>query len=90
MQRQENQAIEQIAAGMDVNLVSDRREVSAHLRCPICYEGEQNGIGVQYSSYPLKKTKYFRCDKCGHTWSAVVELVVTQIDFRIPTDISER
>lgn len=65
-------------------------EVPQHLRCPLCFNGQNRGVGKQYSAYPLKKTKYFRCDKCGHTWSAVIETVVTQINHRVPEDLSER
>jgi len=75
---------------LEIARVPESEDVPRHKRCPICFEGGNKGQGVQYSSYPLKRTKYFRCNKCGHTWSAVVEAVVTQINYRVPEDLSER
>lgn len=63
--------------------------IPKHRRCPLCWTG-QKGVGVQYSAYPLKKTKYFKCKNCAHTWSAVVFPHVQEFNDRLPDDISER
>ena len=38
-----------------------RRVVEKYRQCPVCYNGERNGIGKAYSSRPGKL--YYKCDK---------------------------
>ena len=44
----------------------ERRVVSKYLQCPICYEGDDNGVGKCYWSKGLKR--YYRCDRCSHNY----------------------
>ena len=44
-----------------------RRVVEKYRQCPVCYNGERNGIGKAYSSRPGKL--YYKCDMCIHTWT---------------------
>ena len=49
------------------------REVPKSQQCPLCYHGANNGIGVSNGLYEKASTlnrRYYRCDMCGHTWSA--------------------
>jgi len=70
-----------------------RREVEKHRQCPICYSGDLNGVGNAYrTSTP---TTYYKCDRCGHTWTAVIRRVVTTTHREIevqhrPVDVVER
>ena len=52
-----------------------RRIVEAHRQCPTCYHGPLNGIGNAYNTQA--PTTYYKCDRCGHTWSAVIRRIVT-------------
>lgn len=50
----------------------NRREVEKHRQCPLCYTGMMNGVGQANGSYaksPTLGVRYYRCDKCGHSWS---------------------
>lgn len=49
-----------------------RREVQNHRQCQLCYTGEMNGIGIANGTYAKSQsigTRFYKCDKCGHTWS---------------------
>jgi hypothetical protein len=49
-----------------------RRDVDKHRQCPLCYMGILNGVGHANGGYAKSATlsiRYYKCDKCGHTWS---------------------
>ena len=52
-----------------------RREAEKHRQCPICYHGDLNGVGSAYRT--ANPTTYYKCDRCGHTWTAIIRRVVT-------------
>jgi formate dehydrogenase maturation protein FdhE len=54
---------------------AQRREVEKHRQCPICYHGPLNGVGTAYAT--RAPTTHYKCDRCGHTWSAVISRTVT-------------
>jgi hypothetical protein len=64
-----------------------RREVLLERRCPSCYHGEDNGIGNAYAN--KNGTRYYKCDKCGFTWTALVKMEVIKIEHR-RVDLTER
>ncbi len=48
-----------------------RREVPKHRQCPLCHDGKANGVGRCDGTYKKSSSltrRYYRCDKCGHTW----------------------
>lgn len=49
---------------------SERREVEKFRQCPVCYTGDLNGVGVAASTRGSKR--YYKCDRCGHNWSATI------------------
>lgn len=57
-----------------------RTGVAKHQQCPICYEGALNGVGRNYKTRGA--TAYYKCDRCGHNWSATVVHRQTVIEHR--------
>lgn len=54
------------------NRDTGRREVEKHRQCPLCYSGMMNGVGQANGTYAKSQTlgvRYYKCDKCGHSWS---------------------
>lgn len=66
-------------------------DVPPHKRCPSCYGG-RGGIGQDNGRYAPKNLFYFKCDQCGHTWSAeiIVKTEVVRVDHRLPDPLSTR
>lgn len=60
---------------------TERRTVKPERQCPLCYHGEDNGVGTAYSN--VNGVRYYKCDKCPHTWSVRVKLEVLKIEHRI-------
>ena len=58
----------------------ERREVERHRQCPVCYTGALNGVGTAQSTQ--RRTRYYKCDRCGHTWTATVTTTVERIEHR--------
>lgn len=54
---------------------AERRVVEPHRRCPLCHEGALNGVGHAYSTQ--SPVTYYKCDRCGHTWSCVIRRTAT-------------
>lgn len=54
---------------------AERRIVEPHRRCPLCHEGALNGVGHAYSTQA--PVTYYKCDRCGHTWSCVIRRTAT-------------
>jgi len=53
-----------------------RRVAPEYRQCPLCYHGELNGIGQSNGNYRKASTlmrRYYKCDRCGHTWVANVK-----------------
>lgn len=55
------------------------RVVPAWRRCPICHAG-YGGCGRCYSTAGTKR--YYKCDRCGHTWTATVSAEAMTLEFR--------
>lgn len=66
--------------GREAVAMKERRTVAVHRQCPLCYHGELNGVGVSYSTQG--RTRYYKCDKCGNTWTALVRIEVVQVEHR--------
>lgn len=66
-------------------------DVPLHKRCPSCYGG-RGGIGQDNGRYAPKNLFYFKCDQCGHTWSAeiIIKTEVVRVDHRLPETLSTR
>lgn len=61
-------------------------------QCPRCYDNPaHHGVGNVYHGSEHAK-KYLKCDKCGFTWSAVVQnkVVSERIEYREPEPLSQR
>lgn len=67
-------------------LVSDKRDVPIFRQCPVCYGGK-GGVGNVYCTQG--QTRYYKCDRCAHTWTAVVKMAAVKIESRT-VDISTR
>jgi transposase-like protein len=59
---------------MDANTPA-RRTADRHRQCPICFHGTMNGVGEAYATRAPKT--YYKCDRCGHTWTAEIKRVVS-------------
>lgn len=57
-----------------------RRVVEVYRQCQICYHGELNGVGTATSTQGRKR--YYKCDRCGHTWTATVTTTVDKVEHR--------
>lgn len=56
-----------------------QREAKEHMRCPSCYGG-RGGVGVPNGWARMNGSlvkRYYKCDTCGHTWSAIVKTHTT-------------
>lgn len=60
------------------------KAVPVYRQCPLCYHGF-GGVGRCYST--SGQTRYYKCNCCPHTWTAIVTLV--RVEHR-PVDLSER
>jgi DNA-directed RNA polymerase subunit M/transcription elongation factor TFIIS len=58
-----------------------RRVVETHRQCPVCHHGELNGVGTATSTQGSKR--YYKCDRCGHGWTATINPSrVVQVEHR--------
>lgn len=57
-----------------------RRSAPKHRQCPTCFNGALNGIGQAYSTHGA--TTYYKCDRCGHTWTVRADHQQTVIRHR--------
>lgn len=76
----------QKSAVLAKNKSEPRRDVEKHRQCPICFP-RFGGAGVAYCT--RGRTRYYKCDRCGHTWTAVVEVEVTRVEHR-DVELDER
>jgi len=44
----------------------ERRIVPKHRQCPLCYSGQNNGVGKVYATRGAKQ--YRKCDRCSFTF----------------------
>lgn len=58
------------------------RDVPDFRRCPLCWGGRR-GVGNVYSTHG--RTRYYKCNCCGHTWTAIVKMEAVRIEHRIVT-----
>ena len=65
---------------------ADASAVPVHRQCPLCFAGN-GGVGTCYSSQD--STRYYKCDCCGHTWTATVSEHETRIVHRT-VEVNER
>lgn len=74
--------------------------IPQHRQCPLCFTG-RGGVGVAYNTQRRGKrilligdsetrTTYYRCQCCGHTWSAQVRLEVLRVEHRVVTIEGQR
>lgn len=56
------------------------RDVPKHRQCPLCYTG-LGGVGSQYSKHG--NTGYYKCQCCGHTWTATVKVEAVKIEHKV-------
>lgn len=62
------------------------RSIPTHRCCPLCFHG-QGGTGLCYSK--RGNTSYYKCQLCGHTWTAIVRVEVVRVEHRI-VEIQQR
>lgn len=65
---------------IEITTPNNRRVVEHHRQCPICHHGELNGVGTATSTQGRKR--YYKCDRCGHTWTATVTTTVDKVEHR--------
>lgn len=67
------------------------RSVPWYRQCPLCWGG-QHGVGEAYNTTRVTDTlaiRYYKCDKCEHTWSAKIKSEVVSIEHRT-VELNER
>lgn len=57
-----------------------RRVVELHRQCPICFNGKGNGVGTAYCTQG--NTRWYRCDRCSHSWKAIIKTEVVSVESR--------
>jgi hypothetical protein len=60
--------------------VDERRHVELCRQCPLCFKGEDNGVGTAYST--KGQIRYYKCDKCSFTWKAILSAELVHVSFR--------
>ncbi len=50
-----------------------------HRQCPLCFAGS-HGRGLAYCTQG--RVRYYKCDTCAHTWRAVVDVRIIEIESR--------
>lgn len=61
-------------------------DVPKHRQCPGCFRGD-GGVGKAYNTQG--RTRYYKCNSCGHTWRVKVDTTVTDVTHR-QVDLDER
>ena len=86
--------IEHTAETAEDVVVPLRRVAEKHQQCPLCYNGEMNGVGQSNGLYEKASTltrRYYRCDRCGHSWSVDLRPEeVVRINYQDPGPLSAR
>jgi len=67
-----------------------KRDVPQYRRCPLCYgdpdasaHDEKAGMGGVGTAYATRRsTRYYKCDRCGHTWTAQITAETVKIENR--------
>ena len=54
-------------------------EMPIYRRCKICFPRSQ-GVGTAYATRGA--TRYYKCNHCGHTWTAIITTERTVIEHR--------
>lgn len=68
------------------NVATSGRRIEPYRQCPLCWNG-QRGAGLAYSTHG--STRYYKCQNCGHTWTAQVKVEVLKVEHR-PVEMNER
>ena len=66
-----------------------RRDVEWYRQCPHCWEN-LGGAGTTYKTMPAEQnvgTRYYKCDKCGMSWSRDFEIAYELVSKRVVTVI---
>ena len=73
--------VDPVVAGSSPVGSPPRRVVEHYRQCPTCYHGELNGVGIASSTQGCKR--YYKCDRCGAGWTAIVShRVIERVEHR--------
>ncbi len=54
--------------------------VPDYRKCGLCYSGH-GGVGVAYCTQG--RTRYYKCEHCGNTWTVTVRLEIVRVEQRV-------